>query len=203
MHGDSDPYRRDWFRAVYDLAEGDAARVPWADLAPHPLLADWLRDRRLTGRALDIGCGLGDNAEAIAKAGAQTSAFDLSENAIAWARKRFPQSSVDYRAADLFATPRDWRGAFDFAHECYTLQALGPAALPAAARAIAQTLKPGAQLLVIARARDEREEIPGPPWPLTRSQIDTIAQAGLRLEALEDIPEGGPRGRHWRALFRA
>ena len=68
---DADPHRRDWFEAVYDLAGDDPAGVPWAGLAPHPLLAQWLAGRSLAGlRALDVGCGLGDNAEALAAAGA-------------------------------------------------------------------------------------------------------------------------------------
>jgi len=103
-----DPYRRDWFRAVYDLAAGDEAAVPWADRQAHPLLRDWLAGRAMTGlRALDVGCGLGDNAEALAAAGAETTAFDLSENAVVWARRRFPDTRVDYRAADLFDPPHE------------------------------------------------------------------------------------------------
>jgi hypothetical protein len=31
----ADPSRRAWFEAVYALANGDPARVPWANLAPH------------------------------------------------------------------------------------------------------------------------------------------------------------------------
>ncbi|HXY57511.1 MAG TPA: hypothetical protein VEH76_02925 [Methylocystis sp.] len=39
---EADPKRREWFEAVYRLAEGDAAGVPWGDLKPHPLLAEWI-----------------------------------------------------------------------------------------------------------------------------------------------------------------
>ena len=39
---EADPKRKDWFEAVYALAEDDAAGVPWARLAPHPVLAPWL-----------------------------------------------------------------------------------------------------------------------------------------------------------------
>ena len=108
------PFRRDWFEAVYNLAEGDPACVPWANLAPHPLLAEWLSHNDLAGkRALDVGCGLGDNAEALARSGARTVAFDLSDRAIEWARDRFPGTSVSYRSADLFDAPPEWAGAFD------------------------------------------------------------------------------------------
>ena len=99
--------------------------MPWAHLEPRPLLEDWLAARSLVGlRALDVGCGLGDNAEALARAGAHVVAFDLVERAVQWARERFPQSAVDYRVADLFDAPSEWRGAFDLVHELYTLQAL-------------------------------------------------------------------------------
>ena len=197
-----DPYRRDWFRAVYDLADGDEAAVPWADKAAHPLLRDWLDSRPISNlRALDVGCGLGDNAEALAAAGAQTTAFDLSEDAISWAKRRFPQSRVDYRAADLFSPPAEWRQAFDFVHECYTLQALPNRLLPEAGGALASFLKPGGRLLVIARSRPNPAAPDGPPWPLARGDIEGLTAHGLILESLEALaPPDEPA--HWRALYR-
>ncbi len=198
----ADPLRREWFEAVYSLAQGDAAGVPWANLAPHPLLEQWLaREASLKGlRALDVGCGLGDNAEALAAAGADVTAFDLVASATRWAQERFPDSGVDYRVADLFDLPAVWLGAFDIVHECYTLQALPESLLPQAARALAALVKPSGRLLVVARAREEQQFVGGPPWPLSRTQIESLACEGLRLEALESLTleSGAP---HWRALF--
>ncbi len=70
--GASDPYRRAWFEAVYETAGDDPAQIPWADLSPHPLLAAWLADAsppKPGARALDVGCGLGDNAAAHCRQG--------------------------------------------------------------------------------------------------------------------------------------
>jgi len=199
---EADPLRKDWFEAVYALAGDDPAGVPWANLAPHPLLTDWLEGRRLTGRALDVGCGLGDNAEALSAAGAAVTAFDLVAGAIVWARRRFPETTVDHHAADLFDAPVAWRGAFDLVHECYTLQALPEALLPQASAALAGFVAPGGALLVIARAREEGEIPPRPPWPLTRARIEALAEQGLAIETIEDIPARDGLVRHWRALFR-
>lgn len=201
-----DPYRRDWFNAVYALAGDDPAKVPWGNLTANPLLTDWLaREPRLDGlSALDIGSGLGDNAAALAKQGARVWGFDLVPAAVDWAQKRFPR--ISFRATDLFAAPPEWAQAFDFVNEIYTLQALPAEVLPAAREAVASFVKPGGRLLVICRARDEGQQIAwdvsGPPWPLTRADLLAFEGCGLRLESLDDVPPSFTPSRHWRALFR-
>lgn len=198
-----DPKRRDWFETVYELAEGDPVNVPWAKLAPHPLLVEWLSENpRLDGlAALDIGCGLGDNAAALAGQGAQVTAFDLVARAAEWARSRFPDLGIDFCAADLFAPPPQWRAKFDFVHETYTLQALPAEILAQAREAIAAMVRPGGRLLVIARARDAAQIVDGPPWPLSRADLEAFCGCGLTVANLEDIPARENLTRHWRALF--
>lgn len=201
----ADPLRRDWFEAVYARAENDPARVPWANLVPHPLTKSWigLQARGITGmRVLDVGCGLGDNAECFAHAGATVTAFDLVPAAVAWAQSRFPQTKVTYRAGDLFAPPDTWRQAFDLVHECYTLQALSVELLPKALAALRSVLAPGGRLLLVARARAEDAEESGPPWPLPPSIFIEAERQGLAPLAIEDISTAaGITRRHWRALL--
>ncbi len=116
-----------WFDKLYRAAEGNASAIPWADGAMNPNLARWLEARPLAElgqRTLVVGCGLGDDAEALAQLGLAVTAFDVSATAIQWCRRRFPQSTVEYGAADLLNPPAAWRGAFDFVLEAYTLQVL-------------------------------------------------------------------------------
>lgn len=199
--GASDPYRRAWFQEVYATAGDDPAQIPWADLTPHPLLAAWLADAAPPtrgARALDVGCGLGDNAAAIGAKGWRVTGFDLSPRAIGWAKQRFP--TLDFVAGDLFATPADWSGAFDLVHECYTLQALPDGPRAEAMGNISRFVCPGGKLLLIARARDAGP-ITGPPWPLSRDELMQFTAHGLRVESIEQLPDPSDGKPHWRAVL--
>jgi SAM-dependent methyltransferase len=188
------------------LAEGDPARVPWANLTPHPLSQAFVAAHAAelpSLKVLDVGCGLGDNAECFAAAAARVTAFDLVAEAIAWAKQRFPESKVAYAQGDLFALPDAWHQTFDLVHECYTLQALSSSLLPQALAALKSTLAPGGRLLLVARAREEADEIKGPPWPLPPSIFEVAKRQGLEPLSIEDIPATAMgASRHWRALLR-
>jgi 2-polyprenyl-3-methyl-5-hydroxy-6-metoxy-1,4-benzoquinol methylase len=194
-----------WFEQLYSRAVGDAEVIPWADLAPNPNLLQWLEQHDLPGgRALKIGCGLGDDAEELARRGLSVVAFDISETAIAWCRQRFPETRVDYQAVDLFAAPSHWDGGFDFVLESYTLQVLPQKLRPGAMERIAGFVKPGGTLLVIARAREPAEDPGAMPWPLMRLELDVFERAGVRLIRIEDFVDGeSPPVRRIRAEYRA
>lgn len=191
-----------FFDAVYATAEGDASGVPWADLQPHPVALAWLDQQGVRGEkrsALVIGCGLGDDAEELAGRGFQVTAFDVSPNAIAWCKQRFPASLVDYLVADLLDAPARWRQAFDFVLEVYTLQALPRRLRTLVIANVAQFVAPGGQLLVVCRGRDPQDDPGTMPWPLTRDELAHFGQVGLREVRLEDVRDDD--GQHFRVLY--
>lgn len=194
-----------WFEEFYREAGGDPGRIPWADRNGHPLLVEWLARPGIDlrgKRALVVGCGLGEDAEELARAGASVCAFDLSPTAIEWCRRLWPDSRVEYRAANLFEAPRAWSAAFDFVLEIYTLQALPRDLLEPAARALASFVAPRGEVLAISRAREPDEPLGELPWPLTRAEIDVFSRLGLCALELEDIASAGdPPTRHWRGRF--
>jgi SAM-dependent methyltransferase len=194
-----------WFERLYAEAERGEAIVPWADLAPNPHVVAWLdRERPPPGRALDVGCGVGDTAEDLARRGFEVVAFDVAPSAVAQARRRFGKSPVDYRVADLLALPQELEGAFDLVVECYTLQVLPPDARARAVAALRRTLRPGGTLLVVARGREEGEPPGQMPWPLTHAEVGAIAAPGLALSGFEDFADDeDPPVRRLRAWFRA
>jgi SAM-dependent methyltransferase len=179
-----------WFEALYAEADGSPGRIPWADLVPNPHLVSWLDENNGRGegrRALVIGCGLGDDAELLASRGFYVTAFDISAAAIDWCKRRYPDSKVDYVAADLFESPPEWRGAFQLVVEVNTLQVLPSELRPAAISAMVNCVTPGGSSLVIARGREPNDDPGSMPWPLTVSDLEPFAQSGLELISFEDF----------------
>ena len=179
----------DWFDPLYARAGGDAAQVPWALSEPAPALVDWLTKNQGQGQsAVVVGCGLGDDAEALAAAGFEVTAFDVAQSAIAWAKARFPDSPVVYTVADLFNLPPDWQHKFDLVFEFRTLQALPVTVRTEATEQVASLAKAGGTVLVVTYTR-EAEEVPeeGPPWPLSQLELTHFEEIGLRVVAKEQF----------------
>lgn len=189
-----------WFETLYAEATEGRAIVPWDRGTPNPQLAEWAEGLHGTGHtALVVGCGLGRDSEFIASLGFRTTAFDVSATAVEIAGRRHPQTSVTYETADLLDLPQRYRHAFDLVVESYTVQSLPDPPRGDAIAAVATTVAPGGTLLVIAAAGD-LEDPPGPPFPLTRREIDAFGTDGVRLVELDDlVDEAGVR--RWRARF--
>jgi SAM-dependent methyltransferase len=187
-----------WLERLYAEAGQDSSRVPWADRVGNPNLVGWLDGRTASGgpahggRALVVGCGLGHDAEELARRGYAVTAFDIAPSAVEWARRVHPASRVTYAVADLLAAPGEWAGAFDLVFEAYTVQVLRGEPRRAALRALPGFVAPGGTLLVVARARDEDEPEGDLPWPLTA--VELAGFEGLETVSFEDYPdEGGNR----------
>lgn len=185
-----------WYEALYAEARAGASPVAWDHGEPTPYLVEWMAERFGRGghgRAVVIGCAYGDDAEFVASYGFAVTAFDISRTAVEAARSRHPGSEVDYRWGDLLDVPAQWLGAFDLVIECTTLQALPVELHEAAATGVASLCGPGGEVLVIARCPGESDP-PGPPWLLSRDEVECVAVEGVRLTLLRRIPmRGGDR----------
>ncbi|HEX3713749.1 MAG TPA: methyltransferase domain-containing protein [Trebonia sp.] len=197
-----------WFETLYAEAEAGRSVVPWADGDANPHLVEWAGRGVPDGagrRALVVGCGLGYDAEFLARLGYAVTAFDVAPTAIERAVRENPGTAVAYVTADLLGLPDEWEGAFDLIFEAYTVQPLyGPVRARALA-ALAGPVAPGGTLLVVARATDDPDPVRDPaqmPWPLTRAELD-LAGGPLRPARVEKFfdDEDQPKLR-WRAEFR-
>ena len=202
---DTDP--TGWFEELYVKAEAGEAEVPWNREVPNPRLVSWAEAHTIDGakrRALVVGSGLGSDAEYVSQLGFDTTAFDIAPTAIRVTKERFPDSKVHYLVADLLDPPPEWREAFDFVLENITVQALPPRLHPEATRRVTEFVAPGGTLLVLAAAGEEGDDPDGPPWPLTRREIEAFASScdleTVRIEHLSLPGESFPN--RWRAEFR-
>jgi len=200
---DGDPTR--WYEEVWAAgARGDVA-LPWDRDAPHDLLAAYTQGADGTGRrAVVVGAGLGADAEHLAGLGFETTAFDIAASAVAAARRRHPDSTVDYRVADLLDLPAELVGGFDLVVEIYTVQALHGSLRDEAVRGVRRLVAAGGTLLVVQMVREDGEPVgEEPPWLLDRAEMTALEGDGLVTESLERVPHASsPDSRdRWRMVL--
>ena len=190
------------------MAQGRRARCRCRGTrpAPHPLLVQWAQARGLSGggrRAVVVGCGICADTEYVAGLGYDTVAFDVAETAIRVARQRHPDSSVQYTTADLLDPPPQWLRAFDLVVEIIAVQALPDPPRRTAIVNVGRLVARCGTLIVVAAQQDQPDApVKGPPWPLTRAEIDAFATDGLSPVRIEEVAD--PRqadDRRWRAEF--
>ncbi|HET9137351.1 MAG TPA: GrpB family protein [Candidatus Kapabacteria bacterium] len=193
-----------WFEKLYSGANGDASQIPWADKKPNGYLVDWLDTNNIIGygkSAVVVGCGLGDDAEELSRRGYNVTAFDVSPSAIEWAKKRFPNSNVQYQSVDLFEFPERWKQHFDLVFECYTVQALPRSVRSQAIRSVCDLVAPAGDLLVVARGWREGQSDDGPPWAITDEELKEFSRE-LKLIVHNEFHEVEENRRRIRCLYR-
>jgi SAM-dependent methyltransferase len=179
-----------WFEELYREAKGETGHIPWADLEPNRFFQAWATETGLEGagkRALVVGCGLGDDARYLHELGFDVTAFDISPTAIEWAKRLYSDMAIQFEVANLFEPFRGWLGAFDFVLEIYTIQPLPIELREKAIDSIGSFVAPGGRLLVVCRGRDDDEETPQLPWPLSRRDLSRFEENGLRRIDFRDF----------------
>ena len=169
-----------WFDSIYKSANGDHTKVFWADLEASPYLVSWLEKNPIdkpSKRACVIGCGVGDDAEALSKFGFEVTAFDISVTAIELCKNRYKDTKVNYVVADLFDYPKEWFESFDVVYECNTIQVLPGDYRIKARIAMSSLICKDGYILVSCRSRNESEKENAIPLPLTKGEMDEFVNS--------------------------
>ncbi|WP_206794933.1 bifunctional 2-polyprenyl-6-hydroxyphenol methylase/3-demethylubiquinol 3-O-methyltransferase UbiG [Amycolatopsis sp. MtRt-6] len=195
---DGDPTA--WFDQLYTAAARGEAEVPWTRGEPNADLAAWVRPGG-GRRALVVGSALGDDPELLSAHGWAVTGFDVAPTAVAAAKSRFPDSTVDYVVADLLNPPGEWTHAFDLVVEIINIQAMPRDYRPAALKSLASFLAPGGTAIVceVAEENMDMANWQSPPWPFSRAEVESVAQDGVRLVSLDTVREGT---RYWATFTR-
>ena len=169
-----------WFENIYKSANGDYTKVFWADLEPSPYLVSWLEKNPINKenkKACVIGCGVGDDAEALSKFGFEVTAFDISVTAIELCKNRYKDTKVNYVVVDLFDYPKEWFEKFNVVYECNTIQVLPGDYRIKARIAMSSLICKDGYILVSCRSRNEGEKENAIPLPLTKGEMDEFVNS--------------------------
>ena len=128
-------------------------------------------------RACVIGCGVGDDAEALSKFGFEVTAFDISVTAIELCKNRYKDTKVNYVVADLFDYPKEWFEKFNVVYECNTIQVLPGDYRIKARIAMSSLICKDGYILVSCRSRNEGEKENAIPLPLTKGEMDEFVNS--------------------------
>jgi hypothetical protein len=164
-----------WFETLYAEARAGTAVVPWDDGQANPHLAEW--------------------------------APGATERAVAGPGRRALVVGCGVCEDPVFLAGLGCEvTAFDLVTEVYTVQALYGKARAAAIEELPALVAPGGTLLVIARATDEEDPVRDPammPWPLTRSELESLAGNRLTARSIEKFfDDEDPPKLRWRAEFK-
>ena len=162
-----------WFNDLYREHKDNHDKIPWAKLEVNPLLKSYLDEaKEHQGKALVIGCGLGDDARALELAGYDVLAIDVAEKALELASERFSDSKVVFEKQDIFDMPQKYHEHFDFVFEAFTIQSLPVEFREKMIKAVANTIAPSGKLLLVAHKK--KLTLSGPPWPLHKEEVDVF-----------------------------
>ncbi len=193
-----------WFEELYSSAERDEEWIPWSDGRPNPIVVEWVIGKPARGRALVVGCGLGEDAAFLEQRGWDVTAFDISSTAVEWAKDQYSSSKIEWAVANLLDLPSEWRASFDLVLEVHILQSMPESVRILAAPRLSPLVTPGGGLVCIGRYHTSQEEGEGPPWPLPRLFIESIGK-DLEMDEfrLSSLPDDEPEVSRFRAVWNA
>jgi cyclopropane fatty-acyl-phospholipid synthase-like methyltransferase len=136
-------------------------RAPWDTGITPPEVVEFL-GRTPPGRALDIGCGTGTNAVAMARRGWRVTGLDFSRRALAAGRARAAAAgvSVEFLTGDA-SELRGLTGPFDYVLDIGCFHALSGEGQRRYAARVAEVARPGATYMLYTFLSDaSRESLP-------------------------------------------
>jgi SAM-dependent methyltransferase len=173
--------------------EGGSDR--WELGRPTPPLVEYLaRTPPPRGRVAVPGCGRGHDVRLFARLGYEVRGFDFAPRAVSVARALAERErlTVVIEERDVFGLGAEYAAFFDGVWEYTCFCAIDPVRRPEYVEVVATILKPGGWFL--ACFFPLREGAGGPPFPVTRGEVERLFTPHFALEEAY-VPETSADGR--------
>lgn len=157
------------------------ADTPWDQGEPEPTLVGLVDRGGLTAcRALDIGCGPGNEALFLASRGFDVVGIDIASEAIRVARrrKRGTGARCRFTVADALALPFG-PATFDVALDKACFHFVAPALRRHYAKNVQRVVRPGGQFILFASSPEDVSIVTA--FKFTKEMIEEIFADGFRL----------------------
>lgn len=170
-----------WDRAWH----GDLGEAAMSTLPPHPRVLEETADL-LPGTALDVGCGAGAEALALAQAGWSTTGVDISAQALHHAAQRAQNAGLTAQVTWTVADATTWEPAeaFDLVLSCY---AHAPMPQEEFYGRLADWVAPGGSLLLIGHLHHHHDRPEEASTTAERSAAPFNPEAWETITADEQI----------------
>src|SRR5260370_31253766 len=144
--------------------------MPWEKGAPSPGLVDFLsaHPNLPKGMVCVPGCGTGHDVRAWARAGFDTTGYDIAPSAIRLAAERTKAAGLHGRLEQKDFLTGEPPERFDWLFEHTLFCAINPNHRDAYVQAVLRWLKPGGQYLAVNYLIPDKE---GPPFGTTRNEL--------------------------------
>jgi SAM-dependent methyltransferase len=163
--------------------------VPWDTGITPPEVTEFI-GRTAPGSALDLGCGTGTNAVALARSGWRVTGVDFAARAIREARRKAAEAGVevDFLVADA-SDLREIAGPYDYALDIGCLHSLPEGRRTGYADGLSRLLRPGGRYMLYAWLPRERSGGPAGIAPeAVRSLLrEAFAEERMTVGAEKDF----------------
>lgn len=160
-----------------------ANETPWDAKSPDPFLVSLIRAKTITPcKAIDIGCGFGNETIFLAKNGFKVTGIDISKGAISEARKRADKAGAICEFLTSNILDLDIQGVFDFALDRACFHFLDPEERDEYVKKLSKLLRPGSLFLLIVSSN--KETFKG-PYQFSRKGIVDIFKKDFIIENIQ------------------
>lgn len=171
-----------------DWDEAYRGTPPWDIGRPQPALEALVRNGEVRpGRALDVGCGTGENAILLAQHGCQVTGIDLALDAVAAAKAKAGARHVDveFVVGNALELDRHFgEGVFDLVIDSGLFHVLTDEERPIYVRQVHRVIKPGGRYFMMCFSD---KEPPGyGPRRVSKREIEASFSPLFRIDRLDD-----------------